>query len=69
VTASAVTASASGRPHGLAGRLLAFVVGSLAARTAEGALRDELDALAEACVARSAAAPTDDPSGRRPAAA
>ena len=37
------------RPHGLANRMLEIVVRSLAARTAEGALRDELDALAAAC--------------------
>ena len=53
---------------GLAARLLAFVVGTRAARTAEGALRDELDALAAACVTGSAAAPTDESSGRRSAA-
>ena len=63
--ATAVTATAHGRPHGLAGRMLAFVVGTLAARTAEGALRDELDALAAAC----ATAPANGPGGDRSAAA
>jgi uncharacterized membrane protein len=48
---TAVTAIAEGRPHGLADRLLSFVVGTFAARTAEGALRDELGALAAACTA------------------
>jgi len=48
-TAVAVTAEA--RPHGLTHLLLAFFVGTFAARTAEGALREELDAFAAACVA------------------
>src|SRR5262245_16306441 len=43
-------------PHRLADRLLAFVVGGFAARTAEGAVRDELDALAAACLTRTSAA-------------
>lgn len=46
---TAVTATAAGRPLGLTDRLLVFFVGTFAARTAEGALRDELEALADAC--------------------
>ena len=37
------------RTQRIANRLLAFLVGGFAARTAEGALRDELDSLAQAC--------------------
>lgn len=62
--ATAVTAVAEARPHGLANRLLAFVVGGFAARTAEGALRTELDGLAAACRARASGRPDrarDDP--------
>jgi uncharacterized protein YndB with AHSA1/START domain len=51
-----VTAIAEGRPQGRAGRFLSFVLGGLDARTVEGALRDELDALAAACEARGDAA-------------
>jgi uncharacterized protein YndB with AHSA1/START domain len=40
------------RPHGFADRMLAFVVGGFAARTAEGAVRHELAALAAACLMR-----------------
>jgi hypothetical protein len=55
--ATTVTATVIGTPpHGLADRLLNFVVGGLAARTAEGAVRDELDALAAACLTRTSAA-------------
>jgi uncharacterized protein YndB with AHSA1/START domain len=70
---TAVTAIPAGRmagkTSGLAGRMLAFVVGTFAARTAEGALRDELDALAAACVARSDEERATGPDGDRPQAA
>ena len=49
---TAVTAVAERRPHGLANRLLGFLVGGFAARTAEGALREELAALATLSRAR-----------------
>jgi uncharacterized protein YndB with AHSA1/START domain len=45
-----VTAVVANHPAGLANRLLAFFLGSFAARTAEGHLRDELDELADACL-------------------
>jgi hypothetical protein len=45
------------RAHGLADHLLAFVVGGFAARTAEGAIRDELAALTVACVDLAQAGP------------
>lgn len=64
-----VTAAPAGRPHGLRGRLLAFVMGGFAAQTAEGALRDELDALADACVDQPAGNGTPGPDGDRPVAA
>lgn len=38
-----------GRPQGLTNRFLAFLLGGLDARTIEGALRGDLDALAAAC--------------------
>lgn len=50
--ATAVSAVAESRPHGLANRLLGFFLAGFAARTVEGALRVELDALAAACRAR-----------------
>lgn len=40
------------RTAGLAGRLLELMAGGFAARTVEGAVRDELDALAAACTTR-----------------
>ncbi len=40
------------RAPGLAERLLDLVVGGFAARTVEGAVREELDALAAACTTR-----------------
>jgi hypothetical protein len=43
---TAVSISAEAHPHGLANRLLQFILGGFAARTVEGALRVELDALA-----------------------
>jgi uncharacterized membrane protein len=43
-----VTALVANHPAGLTNRLLAFFLGSFAARTAEGHLRDELDELAAA---------------------
>jgi uncharacterized membrane protein len=48
---------AENKPHGLADRVLAFVVGGFAARTVEGAVRDELTALAMACPRRMRAGP------------
>ncbi len=45
------------RPHGLADRVLAFVVGGFAARTVEGAVRDELGALTVGCLTRMRAGP------------
>ena len=48
---------AESKPHGLADRVLAFVVGGFAARTAEGAVRDELAALTVACRTRTQAGP------------
>lgn len=45
------------RSQRIANRLLAFLVGGFAARTAEGALRDELDSLALACAEHAAARP------------
>jgi uncharacterized protein YndB with AHSA1/START domain len=47
---TSVTATVQSRPHGLANLLIAFFLGSFAARTAEGHLRDELDELAAAVV-------------------
>jgi uncharacterized protein YndB with AHSA1/START domain len=49
---TAVTATVESRPHGLGNLLIAFFVGELAARTAEGHLREELDELAAAVAAR-----------------
>jgi hypothetical protein len=49
--ATVVTVSTQRHRYGFANRLLGFFVGGFAARTAEGALRGELDALAEACLA------------------
>jgi hypothetical protein len=49
---TAVTVSTQRRPLGLANRLLSFFVAGFVARTAEGALRSELDALAHACLQR-----------------
>jgi uncharacterized membrane protein len=49
---TAVTATVESRPHGLANLLIAFFVGELAARSAEGHLREELDELAAAVAAR-----------------
>jgi uncharacterized protein YndB with AHSA1/START domain len=49
---TAVTAIVEIRPHGLTNVLLAFLLGGLAARTAEGHLREELDALAAAARTR-----------------
>jgi uncharacterized protein YndB with AHSA1/START domain len=46
-----VTVEQEGHPRGAAGRVLEVVLGGLAARTAEGALRQELDDLAEAATA------------------
>ena len=66
---TAVTAIQAGRPHGFAGRLLGFVVGTFAARTAEGALRDELDALAAACAEQPAGNGTHGPGDDRSVAA
>ncbi len=55
--ATTVTATVTGvRPLSLADHLLSFVVGGFAARTAEGAVRDELDALAAACLTRTSLA-------------
>ena len=48
---------AENKPHGLADRVLAFVVGGFAARTAEGAVRDELAALTVVCHGRMQAGP------------
>lgn len=50
------------RTRRLANQILTFLVGAFAARTAEGALRAELDRLAQACARRAA------PSARRFAA-
>lgn len=47
-----VSAVYEGRPHGLTNRFLMFFLGGFDARTVEGALRDDLDALATACLAR-----------------
>jgi uncharacterized protein YndB with AHSA1/START domain len=55
-TAVTAIAEAEHRPHGLKNRLVDFFVAGLAARTAEGALRDELDALAAECEGRLPAA-------------
>jgi hypothetical protein len=44
-----VSAVYEGHAHGLTNRLLAFLLGGLDARTIEGALRGDLDALAAAC--------------------
>jgi uncharacterized protein YndB with AHSA1/START domain len=49
---TSVTATVENRPHGLTNLLIAFFLGQFAARTAEGHLRDELDELAAAVVAR-----------------
>src|SRR5262249_18465172 len=44
-----VTVSTQRRPHGIANRVLGFLVAGFDARTAEGALRSELEALDAAC--------------------
>jgi hypothetical protein len=59
-----VTAIVESRPHGLANRLLSFLLGNFAARTAEGHLRDELGELSAAALARGSGGPT--PAGDRP---
>ncbi|MGE5830246.1 MAG: SRPBCC family protein [Micromonosporaceae bacterium] len=46
--ATTVSAIYEGRPHGLTSRFLAFFLGGLEARTVEGALRVDLEALAAA---------------------
>ncbi len=46
-----VCISAERHPRGFGNRLLSFFLAGFAARTAEGALRAELDALAAACLA------------------
>jgi uncharacterized protein YndB with AHSA1/START domain len=51
-SSTAVTLSTERQRYGFANRLLGFVLGGFAARTAEGALRSELDALAAACLAQ-----------------
>ena len=51
---TSVTATVEGGPHGLANLLIAFFLGEFVARTAEGHLRDELDELASAVLARTA---------------
>ena len=51
--ATAVTVSTQRYHDGFGNRLLGFFVGGFAARTAEGALRGELDALAQACTSHS----------------
>jgi uncharacterized protein YndB with AHSA1/START domain len=48
---TSVTATVQSRPHGLANLLMTFFVGEIAARTAEGHLREELDELAAAVLA------------------
>jgi uncharacterized membrane protein len=55
-TATDVTVVQEGSPTAPAGRLLALVFGGLAARTVEGALRRDLDDLAETATGGSAAA-------------
>jgi len=50
---TSVTATVESRPHGLANLLITFFLGEIAARSAEGHLREELDELAAAAVARS----------------
>jgi hypothetical protein len=50
--ATAVTVTTEHPKYGFANRLLGFFVGGFAARTAEGALRTELDALAKGCRAQ-----------------
>lgn len=52
-----VTIEQEGHPSGPAGRMLELVLGGLAARTAEGALRQELDDLAATATRASDAAP------------
>jgi uncharacterized protein YndB with AHSA1/START domain len=47
--ATAVTINTQKHRYGFANRLLGFFVGGFAARTAEGALRAQLDALCEGC--------------------
>jgi hypothetical protein len=54
-----VTIEQEGRPSGVTGRVLELVLGGLAASTAEGALRQELDDLA-AALARNAVAQGDE---------
>jgi uncharacterized protein YndB with AHSA1/START domain len=49
---TSVTATVESRPHGLTNLLVTFFVGEIAARTAEGHLREELDELAAAALAR-----------------
>jgi uncharacterized protein YndB with AHSA1/START domain len=48
-SATAVTINTQKHRYGFANRLLGFIVGGFAARTAEGALRAQLDMLAEGC--------------------
>ena len=50
--ATTVAAVYEGRPHGLTNRFLMFFLGGFDARTVEGALRDDLDALAKSVDAR-----------------
>jgi uncharacterized protein YndB with AHSA1/START domain len=47
--ATVVTINTQKHRYGFANRLLGFIVGGFAARTAEGALRAQLDVLAEGC--------------------
>jgi uncharacterized membrane protein len=47
--ATVVSADFEGLPYARASRMLAIFLGGLAARTVEGSLRRDLDALAEAC--------------------
>lgn len=49
---TAVTTVLEGRPQTTTSRFLSFFFGGLAARTVEGALREDLDALAIACANR-----------------
>jgi hypothetical protein len=52
---TAVTTLLEGRPQTMTSRFLSFFFGGLAARTVEGALREDLDALATACAGRTSA--------------
>jgi uncharacterized membrane protein len=54
---TAVSVVAEAYPHGLANRLLQFILGGFAARTVEGALRAELDGLAVVCAERRSSDP------------